>query len=443
MLAQIRPFKNGASPQSPPTEGYHEDIIKLRRQIIAELTRKSHSQITFCTWHKLLNSYWNAVQTHNFALRFIDIQQVQEYIEVNGRISTVKGNIDSAFLGHQRYLRGHINAKLSTWDLYNDVQSSKLFDDGIQQEIKRQLQFVPYTCEAPLNLTSKTSRCQPCLLAIKTTHDLMKYVKQTSSISVTETEENLKGYITDLQKTSIARMLKVFESAKIQAGKASEFEKILNDIIESDTITKESRSADMTWNELLSRVEKLYPIKNVRQQILADILKCYIQAPDIHLWEQELNRVPQTEDDPRLTLTIFAAKKRPILKKRTSLNLTANEHNWLCQKLAEIPQLLISERNKQHQSYYSPVMIENHKHYVLKVLRKFEQTYRTKLEERFRWEAILYSVQLLAEKLIQFQHKWDAANEPFLILTGEKVEYLKVRETSLLCQFLSSPVLIL
>lgn len=429
LLAQIRPFKNGASPQSPPTDGYHEDIIKLRRQVIVELTRKSHSQISFCTWHKLLNSYWNAVQTHNFALRFIDIQQVQEYIEVNGRISTVKGNIDSAFLNHQKYLKGHINAKLSTWDLHNDVQSSKHFDCDIQQEIKRVLQFVPYSCEAPVNITSKTSRCRSCLLAITTTHDLMKHVKQTSSISVTETEENLKGYIADLQKTSIARMLKIFESAKIQVGKASEFEKILNDIIKSDIIPEESQSADITWNELLSRVEKLYPIKNVRQQILEDIFKYYIQAPDIHLWQQELNRVPQSDDDPRLTLTIFAAKKRTMLRKRTSLNLTANEHNWLCQKLEGIPQQLIFERNKQDQSYYSPVMIQNHKHDVLNVLRKFEQKYKTKLVERFRWEAILYSVQLLAEKLIQFQHKWNAANEPYLILMGEKVEYLKVRET--------------
>ncbi|PKK68404.1 hypothetical protein RhiirC2_867289 [Rhizophagus irregularis] len=81
LLKPFRPFKNGATAYAPPSEQYHEDVVNLYNSIIKDC-KNSKNKIEFSKWHTLIQSYWKEVSHENFAVRFKNIKEIYEFIDL-------------------------------------------------------------------------------------------------------------------------------------------------------------------------------------------------------------------------------------------------------------------------------------------------------------------------------------------------------------------------
>ncbi|CAN0211450.1 unnamed protein product [Lampetra planeri] len=81
LLKQFRPFKNGASAGSPPSEQYHEDVRDLYKTIL-DTCAKSGGSVLFSEWQSRLQSFWSCVSKDNFAVRLKSIKEIYEFNDV-------------------------------------------------------------------------------------------------------------------------------------------------------------------------------------------------------------------------------------------------------------------------------------------------------------------------------------------------------------------------
>ncbi|CAI2191460.1 19664_t:CDS:1, partial [Funneliformis geosporum] len=114
LLKQFRPFKNGATAYAPPSEQYHEDVVNLYNSIIDDC-KNSQRKIKFLDWYSLTQNYWSAVSHEDFAVRFKNIREIYEFIDLGKQITKLKETIDRAFLKHEKLITREIRSKLQNW----------------------------------------------------------------------------------------------------------------------------------------------------------------------------------------------------------------------------------------------------------------------------------------------------------------------------------------
>jgi len=107
LLKQFHPYKDGATANAPASEGYHNDVVSLYENILA-CCKASSTVIEFKNWKTLLESYWDCVKQEDFALRFKNVKEIHDFIDLGQRIAEVKEVIDAAFSAHARKYKARI-----------------------------------------------------------------------------------------------------------------------------------------------------------------------------------------------------------------------------------------------------------------------------------------------------------------------------------------------
>src|SRR6185312_12074991 len=96
--------------------------------------------IEFSKWHSLIQNYWKAVSEEDFAIRFKNIKEIYEFIDLGRRITKLKNTIDRAFQKHEEMIMQITRSKIQNWSSNNE---SKTIRDECLELIKKELGDIP------------------------------------------------------------------------------------------------------------------------------------------------------------------------------------------------------------------------------------------------------------------------------------------------------------
>jgi ribosome biogenesis GTPase A len=166
LFRQFRPFKNGASVNSPPSEEYHQDIVELYKSIL-DIAEKSTARADFKTWQELVRMYWEGVKNENF-MRFKDVKDLQDFLQRGDLISKVKESIESAFKEHSETLKGFIAVQAKR------LNKKEVNRDFVLKSIQAKLKLILQNC-------SSKPQCDRCSHFIKCHSELHAFVEKKPS----------------------------------------------------------------------------------------------------------------------------------------------------------------------------------------------------------------------------------------------------------------------
>lgn len=111
-LLSIRPYKHGATPNAPPSEGYHSSMHELFHKIEDKITGKPDFK-NLKSWMQTTANVWGALQKKVLPTSYESLKAMQDFLEVEAKLSGAKYSITEALQIHATALRGEINGKVS------------------------------------------------------------------------------------------------------------------------------------------------------------------------------------------------------------------------------------------------------------------------------------------------------------------------------------------
>nr|CAG8535359.1 7706_t:CDS:2 [Entrophospora candida] len=425
LLKQFRPFKNGATAYAPPSVQYHEDVVNLYNSIINDC-KNSQSKMEFSKWHSLIQDYWNAVSHEDFAVRFKNIREIYEFIDLGKRITKLKETIDKAFLKHEESIMQKIRSKLQNWSPNNN--NDKLNVNSCRNEcselIGKGLQKIP---------DCNDTNCEECKKTNKERIELEEYLRDRNNETCEmETKQTIEDYIKLNYHSACIKLTQMLEASIVRKGISSEFIDIINNCLKeilrnmpSDKFPDYERNKGVKeiWNSLRNNISSKHIIEPVVEQIDKEVKEIFSRLPSsVRLYQKYING------------------KSPDLSKCNAYKhlklFSPFSHSSQCLELRDICTLrekldnLVDSILKKRASYHPRIVhdltkeIDNTLNYNSKFL------HITFLPD-FKWNTYLYALLKFKPRMVNFQKKWDMDNTPLGILDQKKEEYLKMIDTRL------------
>lgn len=284
LLKIFRPFKSGASVFSQPSEEYHEDV-QLFYETLIDAARGN--AMPFAIWQKSVKSYWDAVEEEDFATRFKNIKQFNEFIERGNQISKVKEALERAF-------RHHIEDDIMPWLIREQVkrfQDNSLSDleikqarTEIEQEIVNRLKKIPKSCK----LKNKQMSCEFCSSALQEENVLLNLVADKDWDTKSDIKKTIRDAIDTLFSFHFTTVKQRFDALLLNNECSNEFMAIIDNWVKKELIKKNqnfeetaiAKIVDKIWNELEAKASSMVNIRPVNELILEEIGEEY-QFKDI------------------------------------------------------------------------------------------------------------------------------------------------------------------
>ncbi|CAI2179590.1 9418_t:CDS:2 [Funneliformis geosporum] len=410
LLKQFRPFKNGATAYAPPSEQYHEDVVNLYNSIIEDC-KKSKDKIEFSEWHSLIQNYWNAVSHEDFAVRFKNIKEIYEFIDLGKRIASLKETIDRSFQKHEELIKQEIRSNLQNWSP-NDMSGKK---DEIQDKclnlIEIELKEVP-------DCNNQSTNCEECLKTHKERIDLDEYLKNKKNVKCeTETIQTIIKYINLNRKHISARLEQLLKASFIRKGISSESLDIINknleNILKSVPNCKFSdydrkQKVEQVWDSLRNHISSRENVISIAKEIDKEVEKEYCSNSDL-FGKYKGNILPD-----------LSKHKAYKIYKIFDIYIESNELKILQNKLDNLIDIIFKERAAY--CFYQGIVRD-----LRKEISIILQDYLLD----FKWNGHLYALLKFKPKMIRFQKEWDKENTPLGMLDQKKDEYLKIIDTRL------------
>ncbi len=415
LFRQFRPFKNGASVNSPPSEEYHQDVVELYNSIL-DIAEKSSGRFDFKDWQELVTLFWDGVKNENF-MRFKDVKDLQEFLQRSDLISKLKESIESAFREHSEALKGFITEQAKR------LNKKEITRDDILKSIQEKLKLILSNC-------SSEPQCARCLQVIKNQTDLKIFVdKKPNEHEANNTvysfiERTRKWYYKQLsqmlsaiafsQMTSADILNKIDIKLKAELNLKKKFSK--NDIEET---------AQDIWVAIEKEAADQVMLVPVSDQIKEEIPQAYLNTNPLFLKEFENKPVKTLRSKP-------AVHKVPqSLIGWVGMFLYLGEEialsNSICYELEEeiesFGQKILKEENAH---VYHNGMVAKLKVKLLDLIDRFEKKNSLKLTVGFKWEIHLFGNQKFCFLMEKLQKKWDELHNPLTILRRNKSQYISV-----------------
>ncbi|CAB4487161.1 uncharacterized protein OCT59_001246 [Rhizophagus irregularis] len=416
LLKQFRPFKNGATAYAPPSEQYHEDVVNLYNAIIDDC-KNSQRKIKFLDWYSLTQNYWSAVSHEDFAVRFKNIREIYEFIDLGKQITKLKETIDRAFLTHEELIMQKIRSKLQNWTSDDSSNVNSRIRNECLELIEKGVKDVT-DCE--------NANCVECEKTKKERTALENYLKDKNNDKCEmETKQTIENYIELNRKSSSTKLNQMLEAGFIRKGISSDSFEIINSQLEvilrnipSEGLSSHQREEKVKeiWNLLRSRIvlkNKVIPVTeyineefereygfmpaNLRQDyksgIIPDLSKCYAYK------------------------TLMMISRYPEEVHILSLQGT----------LDNLADLIFVNRDSRH---YTGI-IRDAKANVDKILSDFSRKLSVTFLPDFKWNVHLYALLNFKPVIESLQEKWNKENTPLGMFDQKKEEYFKVIDTRL------------
>jgi hypothetical protein len=398
----FHPLKNGSTINSPPSDEYHEDIVRLYCEIL-EIAKNIPNRTDFEKWSVLVQNFWDAVKKEDF-MSFKGVMEIYEFLKKENLISKVKDAIESAYSKHHDELKGFVAEKVR-YLIDNNMNSKQALN-----ELKNKLHFVLDKC---------LSKCDECRTVTKTREELNEYVKlRSDKLDVNKTIINFIGKIKISKTESLTMMLEGKMTREIQS--ADILEQINSQLKEQLEKKKEGEYSPEEIQELTHKIcdnikkqkTKHRKVSKVEDQIFEEIKKVYVMNNYL---------VTEYENPPITTLKNLEAfhHRKYVKKLRTPLNyvhiasdlLSKKQVQKLEKEAEKLSATLLTEKNAEK---YVPTMIQRLKTLVEKIIKDFESK-EGGLREDFKHKFHLFAIKKFEIDMKKKQKEWNEKNDPLTI----------------------------
>jgi GTPase Era involved in 16S rRNA processing len=429
LLKPFRPFKNGATAYAPPSEQYHEDVVNLYNSIVNDC-KNSQNKMEFSQWHSLIHNYWKAVSHENFAVRFKNIKEIYEFIDLGKRITKLKETIDRSFQKHEESIMKEIRFKLLYWSPNDKSNINSVLRDVCLKLIENELRDVP-DCNIKCKEYEETDEeseleyiiCEECEKTNKERIELEEYLQDKNNEKCeTETKQTIENYIKLNRQSVFKKLTQMLEANFIRKGISSESLDIINKHLENilknmpdEGFSDQQREQkiDEVWNLLQNHISSKDCIITIEEQIDNEVKEEYYKS-SVELYQHYKNG---TVPDLR---KCKAYKKFHSIKHLFSQYIDLNDLLVLEGKLDNLIDNILKRASYQ----FYPGIIRDLKKEISQICPNYY------LPE-FKWNVHLCALLMFKPKMISYQEKWDRENTPLGILNQKKDEYLKIINTRL------------
>ncbi|CAB5387394.1 hypothetical protein RhiirA1_438173 [Rhizophagus irregularis] len=433
LLKPFRPFKNGATAYAPPSEQYHEDVVNLYNSIIEDC-KNSKNKIEFSKWNSLIQSYWKAVSHENFAVRFKNIKEIYEFIDLGKRITKLKETIDRSFQKHKESIMQEIRSKLLNWSPNDKSNINSVLRNECLKLIEEKLRNVPdcnIKCEHEktdkdeYELEDINIKCEECEKTNKERFELEEYLQDKNNEKCeTETKQTIENYIKLNRQSVFTKLTQMLEANLIRKGISSESLDIINTHLEN--ILKSMSNEELSNKQ---RQQKIDEIWNLLQQHM-------LSKDNTIPIEEQINKEVKDEysNSSRELYHQYIKGNLPDLSnckayKMMSFHIIKNFSQYLEKKeivvLEDKLDNLIDDILKEKDAYYFY-------HGIIRDLKnRISKICSNNYLPEFKWNVHLYALLMFKPKMISYQEKWDKENTPLGILNQKKDEYIEIINTRL------------
>ncbi|CAB4409986.1 unnamed protein product [Rhizophagus irregularis] len=440
LLKPFRPFKNGATAYAPPSEQYHEDVVNLYNSIIKDC-KNSKNKIEFSKWHTLIQSYWKEVSHENFAVRFKNIKEIYEFIDLGKRITKLKETIDRSFQKHKESIMQEIRSNLLNWSPNDKSNINSVLRNECLKLIDEELKNVPdcnIKCE--YEETEEESefefefniniKCEECEKTNKERIELEEYLRDKNNEKCEmETKQTIENYIKLNRQSVFTTLTQMLEASIIRKGISSESLDIINTHLENilknmsnEEFPNQQRQQkiDEIWNLLQKHMLSKDDTIPIEEQINKEIEYEYYNSLPRELYHQYIKgNLPDLSNCK--AYKIISKAYKTYLNFHFSQYMETKELVILEDKLDNLIDDILKEKAAY---YFYHGIIRDLKNRILNICPNYY------LPE-FKWNVHLYALLMFKPKMISYQEKWDKENTPLGILNQKKDEYIKIINTRL------------
>ncbi|RHZ71347.1 hypothetical protein Glove_259g10 [Diversispora epigaea] len=381
LLKLFRPFKDGATAHALPSRQYHQDVINLYNSILNDC-KNSQRKIEFAKWSSLIQDYWRAVSHEDFAVRFKNIKEIYEFIDLGKRITKVKETIDEAFFKHEEQITQKFRSELQKWS-HEDKKNSDL-KNKCSELIKEGLKDVPRFNE----------NCEGCKKTNKERENLKTYLKENKTDERCEIE--IKGYIKQHYNLTFIKLTRILDAHFIRKGFSSECLEIINkgieEIIQGERFSDEEliEQIDQEVKDEFGHVESLF--NQYKKEILPDLYKC--KAFEFGVGSFTIERC-----------------------------LDNTDVNEIEKKLDDLTDIIFKRRNSRH---FYPGIVRDLRKEIDNILNEISKSWNQRFISEFKRNVNLYALLMFKTKMVSYQENWDRENGPLSVLDQKKEEYIKL-----------------
>ncbi|GES87321.1 interferon-induced very large GTPase 1-like [Rhizophagus clarus] len=412
LLKPFRPFKNGATAYAPPSEQYHEDVVNLYNSIINDC-KNSQNKIEFSQWHSLIHDYWKAVSHENFAVRFKNIKEIYEFIDLGKRITKMKETIDRSFQKHEESIMKEIRSKLLNWSSNDKSNINSALRNECLRLIEKELKDIP-GCNI---------KCEECEKTNKERIDLEEYLKDKNNEKCEmETNQTIDNYITLNRQSVSTKLTQMLGASFIRKGISSEALEIINKRLEKILVStpnggfsdlQRKQKVDEIWDSLLKYVSSNDSTIPVIVQINKEVEEEYYNSLPIELYHQY---------EKGISPDLSKCKAYKVMSVNYLINCVQELTLSPCLKPIELLALQnkidnsIDEILKERAYHFYPGIVRDLKKSVNQICLNY------KYLPEFKWNVHLHALLKFKPKMICSQEQWDNENTQLGMLNQKKDE---------------------
>jgi GTPase Era involved in 16S rRNA processing len=420
LLLHFHPFKDGATVNSPPSELYHEDIIRLYTKILTS-SKESKAAIDFKKWYSLVESFWEFVSADDFALHFKNTKEIYEFIDRGQRIAQVKEAFGEAFSYHAKRLKEEILIRARE-------DSSNASRSQMAEEIEIELDSIP-DCQW---------NCEKCQAVRELQLMLSEFVRDQPHEQ--ETITTIQNHQERLLEANRKRLVQTFDAAVVQYGCCAEFDDTITSYLHAyfeqkkpgefgdedkasivKTIFAELRNAEIrrmaengdaedgtVLQKFTNELRVVYP--QVQQVVPLFQTQKQLQFEDVIQYRQD-DAEADVQNNGRTTGLSWDEKRKETKELKTCL--------------ADLPKAVIKQMNAE---CFEIGMVELMYTKVTEVLERFRFLH---LSPETNMNLHAWAQQLLFAEVEALQLEWDRQNKPLSILEQNEERYEQMIYTRL------------
>ncbi|RHZ88693.1 hypothetical protein Glove_21g317 [Diversispora epigaea] len=420
LLKPFRPFKDGTTAHAPPSKQYHEDVVDLYNSILTDC-KNSQKKIEFAKWSSLIQDYWKAVSHEDFAVRFKNIKEIYEFIDLGKQITKVKETIDEAFFKHEKQITQKFRSELQKWS-HEDNKNSDL-KNKCSKLIKEGLKDIPECNED----------CKECKKTNEERENLKKYLKENNRDEKceAEVEQTIKDYIRQHCNLTFIKLTQILEASLIRKGLSSEcleiinkrMEKIINKIQGGRFSDAERKKAvESIWMELQNFISSKDKVIPVTEQIDKEVKNEFANVESLF---------KQFKEGIQPDLSKCKAYKTYRLVERYLIN-NDTDTNEIEKRLDDLTDIILKRRNSQH---FYPGIVRDLRKQIDNTLIEISKLWNRCFIPEFKRNVYLYALLMFKTKMESYQERWDRENSQLSILNQKKEEYIKIIDARLQYRF--------
>jgi hypothetical protein len=408
LFHQFRPFKNGASVNSPPSEEYHQDVVDLYNSII-DIAKKSNAITDFNDWQELVHSYWDGVKNENF-MRFKDVKELQDFLKRGDLIWKLKESVESAFREHSDGLRGFITEKATL------LNKKEIEREIILKLLNDKLKCVPQNC-------SYDERCERCIKVLENQSELYKFVENKSS--ETETKIIAQAYIEKTREWFSKQLSQMLSAIAIRQIESADFFNKINEKLKTVLNTKTEltdldvkKTAMDIWREIEIEAAEHVLLTHSSNQIFQEISEVYAEFSS---FTTDFLQNIQSVRNPSAPIKPLISRAIDTVFIMSENSLPNSFYDEMEKDMKNLGYKIMEEENAQG---FQTGMVAKLRKKVYEIILLNENHLKFKFTAELKYRIYLFANQKFRDLMEIYQKKWDEENNPLTILRSNKSQYL-------------------